>query len=121
MAKKNDGKSEQGFGFGLGRMKELTQAFQKAQKVQEGAKKLQEELDQLEVQGVAGGGLVKVFMNGNQQPRRVEIDPNLLKEDAEVVAQQVTEAMQLAYDESTSVMRERMEKLTGGLTIPGQS
>ena len=121
MAKKNDGKSEQGFGFGLGRMKELTQAFQKAQKVQEGAKKLQEELDQLEVQGVAGGGLVKVFMNGNQQPRRVEIDPNLLKEDAEVVAQQVTKAMQSAYDESTSVMRERMEKLTGGLTIPGQS
>ena len=121
MAKKNDGKSEQSFGFGLGRMKELTQAFQKAQKVQEGAKKLQEELDQLEVQGVAGGGLVKVFMSGNQQPRRVEIDPNLLKEDAEVVAQQVTKAMQLAYNESTSAMRERMERLTGALNIPGPS
>ena len=109
MAKKNDGKSEKGFGFGLGKVKELTEAFKKAQVVQEGAKKLQEELDQLEVQGVAGGGLVKVFMNGNQQPRRVEIDPNLLKEDAEVVAQQVTEAMKLAYEESTSAMRERME------------
>ena len=121
MAKKNDGKSEQGFGFGLGKMKELTEAFKKAQQVQEGAKKLQEELDQLEVQGVAGGGLVKVFMSGNQQPRRVEIDPNLLKEDAEVVAQQVTEAMKLAYKESTSAMRERMERLTGGLNIPGPS
>ena len=121
MSQKNDGKSEKGFGFGLGKVKELTEAFKKAQVVQEGAKKLQEELEQLEVQGVAGSGLVKVFMSGNQQPRRVEIDPNLLKEDAEVVAQQVTEAMQLAYDESTSVMRERMEKLTGGLTIPGQS
>ena len=119
MSQKNDGKSEKGFGFGLGKMKELTEAFKKAQQVQEGAKKLQEELDQLEVQGVAGGGLVKVFMSGNQQPRRVEIDPNLLKEDAE--AQQVTKAMQLAYNESTSAMRERMEKLTGGLSIPGQS
>ena len=121
MSQKNDGKSEKGFGFGLGKVKELTEAFKKAQVVQEGAKKLQEELEQLEVQGVAGSGLVKVFMSGNQQPRRVEIDPNLLKEDAEVVAQQVTEAMQSAYEESASVMREGMEKLTGGLTIPGQS
>ena len=120
MSENKDGKGK-GFGFGLGKMKELTEAFKKAQQVQEGAKQLQEELEQLEVQGVAGGGLVKVFMSGNQQPRRVEIDPNLLKEDAEVVAQQVTEAMQSAYEESTSVMRERMEKLTGGLTIPGQS
>ena len=120
MSENKDSKGK-GFGFGLGKMKELTEAFKKAQQVHEGAKQLQEELEQLEVQGVAGGGLVKVFMSGNQQPRRVEIDPNLLKEDAEVVAQQVTEAMQSAYEESTSVMRERMEKLTGGLSIPGQS
>lgn len=45
----------QGFGFGLGKMKELTEAFKKAQQVQEGAKKLQEELDQMEIEGEAGG------------------------------------------------------------------
>ncbi len=37
----------QGFGFGLGKMKELTEAFKKAQQVQEGAKRLQEELEQM--------------------------------------------------------------------------
>lgn len=45
----------QGFGFGLGKMKELAEAFKKAQEVQEGAKKLQEDLDNLEIEGEAGG------------------------------------------------------------------
>ncbi|MGK7920721.1 MAG: YbaB/EbfC family nucleoid-associated protein [Trichodesmium sp.] len=108
-----------GFGFGLGKMKELTEAFKKAQQVQEGAKQLQEELDQLEVEGVAGGGLVKVFLSGNQEPRRVEISPDALGEGAEVISELVTAAMLDAYSKSTATMRERMEELTGGLNLPG--
>ncbi|MEM1172519.1 MAG: YbaB/EbfC family nucleoid-associated protein [Cyanobacteria bacterium P01_H01_bin.35] len=108
-----------GFGFGLGKMKELTEAFKKAQQVQEGAKQLQEELDQLEVEGTAGGGLVKVFLSGNQEPRRVEISPDALGEGAEVISELVTAAMLDAYTKSTATMRERMEELTGGLNIPG--
>ncbi|MGD1702573.1 YbaB/EbfC family nucleoid-associated protein [Dapis sp. BLCC M229] len=109
------------FGGGLGKMKELTEAFKKAQQVQEGAKQLQEELDQLEVEGVAGGGLVKVFLSGNQEPRRVEISPDALGEGAEVISELVTAAMLDAYTKSTATMRERMEDLTGGLNIPGLS
>lgn len=112
-------KDKQGFGFGLGKMKELTEAFKKAQQVQEGAKKLQEELDSLEVPGEAGGGLVKVYLSGNQEPRRVEISADVLGEGADVVSQLVLEAMQAAYVQSTTTMRERMEELTGGLELPG--
>ena len=65
----------QGFGFGLGKMKELTDAIKKAQQVQEGAKDLQEELENMEIEGIAQGGLVKVVMSGNQEPKRVEIAP----------------------------------------------
>nr|WP_305778135.1 YbaB/EbfC family nucleoid-associated protein [Hydrocoleum sp. CS-953] len=108
-----------GFGFGLGKMKELTEAFKKAQQVQEGAKQLQEELDKLEVEGLAGGGLVKVFLSGNQEPRRVEISPDALGEGAEVISELVTAAMLDAYTKSTATMRERMEELTGGLNLPG--
>ena len=118
MSENKDSKGK-GFGFGLGKMRELTEAFKKAQEVQEGAKKLQEELEQLEVEGSAGEGLVKVFMSGNQQPKRVEISPDVLKEDANRVNQLVTEAMQDAYKKSTTTMRERMEELTGGLNLPG--
>ncbi|WP_377477376.1 MAG: YbaB/EbfC family nucleoid-associated protein [Microcoleus anatoxicus] len=108
-----------GFGFGLGKMKELTEAFKKAQQVQEGAKKLQEELDQMEIEGTAGGGLVKVFLSGNQEPRRVEISPDALGEGADVVSELVTVAMLDAYTKSTMTMREKMEELTGGLNLPG--
>ena len=118
MSENKDGKGK-GFGFGLGKMKELTEAFKKAQQVQEGAKQLQEELEQLEVEGSAHGGLVKVFMSGNQQPKRVEISEDVLNEGAKVVADLVTAAMKDAYNKSTTTMRERMEELTGGLNLPG--
>lgn len=109
----------QGFGFGLGKMKELAEAFKKAQQVQEGAKKLQEELEQMEIAGEAGGGLVKVVLSGNQEPRRVEISPDVLGEGAEVLSDLVTAAMRDAYNKSTATMRERMEELTSGLELPG--
>lgn len=109
----------QGFGFGLGKMKELAEAFKKAQQVQEGAKKLQEELEQMEIEGEAGGGLVKVVLSGNQEPLRVTISPDVLGEGADVLSDLVTAAMKDAYNKSTTTMRERMEELTGGLNLPG--
>ncbi|AKG23256.1 YbaB/EbfC family nucleoid-associated protein [Calothrix sp. 336/3] len=106
-------------GFGLGKMKELAEAFKKAQQVQEGAKRLQEELEQMEIQGEAGGGLVKVIVSGNQEPKRVEISADALGEGVEVLSDLVTAAMKDAYNKSTATMRERMEDLTSGLELPG--
>jgi DNA-binding YbaB/EbfC family protein len=109
----------QGFGFGLGKMKELAEAFKKAQQVQEGAKRLQEELEQMEIQGESGGGLVKVIVSGNQEPKRVEISPEAVAQGPELLSDLVTVAMKNAYDKSTATMRERMEDLTSGLELPG--
>lgn len=109
----------QGFGFGLGKMKELTDAFKKAQQVQEGAKRLQEELEQMEIEGEAGGGLVKVVLSGNQEPLKVTLSPDALNEGADVVSDLVLTAMKNAYANSTATMREKMEELTGGLNLPG--
>jgi nucleoid-associated protein EbfC len=109
----------QGFGFGLGKMKELKEAFQKAQQVQEGAKRLQEELEQMEIEGSSGGGMVTVTMSGNQEPRSVVISEKALGEGAEVLSDLVKAAMLDAYNKSTATMREQMEELTGGLNLPG--
>jgi nucleoid-associated protein EbfC len=106
----------QGFGFGLGQIKE---AFQKAKQVQEGAKKLQEELEQMEIQGESSDGLVKVTLSGNQEPRSVEISPDALAKGAEALSVTITEAMKDAYEKSTETMRTRMEDLTSGLNLPG--
>jgi DNA-binding YbaB/EbfC family protein len=108
-----------GFGFGLGKMKESAQAIQKAQQVQEDAKKLQEELEKTEIEGQAGNGLVKVVMSGNQEPLRVEISAEALGEGAEVLSDLVFAAMKNAYTASTETMRQRMEALTANLQLPG--
>lgn len=107
----------QGFGFGLGKMKELTDALKKAQQVQQGAQQIQQELEQMEVVGESGGGLVKVIVNGNQTPRRVEIAPEAMEQGSEILSDLVTAAMKDAYEKSTDKMRERMEELTSGLGL----
>lgn len=110
---------KQGFGFGLGKMKELADAFKKAQQVQEGAKRLQEELEQMEIEGQSEDGLVKVVLNGNQEPRHVQISPDALGQGAEALSAIVAAAMKDAYEKSTATMRSRMEELTSGLDLPG--
>ena len=102
-----------------GRQTVAYKAFKKAQQVQEGAKRLQEELEQMEILGESGGGLVKVVVSGNQEPKRVEIAPSALAEGPEVLSDLVAAAMKDAYKKSTETMRERMEDLTSGLELPG--
>ena len=110
-----------GFGFGLGKMKELTEAFKKAQQVQEGAKQLQEELEQMEIEGQSPDGLVRVILSGNQEPRQVDISAEAISQagNAEALSLMVTAAMIDAYNKSTATMRDRMEELTSGLNLPG--
>jgi len=109
----------QGFGFGLGKMKELAEAFKKAQEVQQGAKQLQEELEQMEIEGSSADGSVKVVLSGNQEPLRVEISEAAIAQGAAALSDTVTNAMKDAYEKSTATMRERMEELTSGLNLPG--
>ena len=108
-----------GGGFGLGKMKELADAFKKAQQVQEDAKKLQEELEKMEIS--SADGLVVVTLSGNQEPRSVVIKPEAMSKSAEELSELVMAAMTDAYEQSTETMRERMESLTAGLNIPGLS
>ncbi|MBR8830689.1 MAG: Nucleoid-associated protein YbaB [Chroococcopsis gigantea SAG 12.99] len=109
----------QGFGFGLGKIKELQEAFKKAQQVQEGAKVLQEELEQMDIPGASDDGLVTVYLSGNQEPRKIDISPDLLQKDPEIISATILEAMKKAYTASTETMRSKMEDLTSGLNLPG--
>ncbi|MBO1349316.1 MAG: YbaB/EbfC family nucleoid-associated protein [Hormoscilla sp. GUM202] len=100
--------------LGLGVMKMLTEALKKAQQVQEDGQQLQSELEELEVEGSAGGGLVKVVFNGEQRPQRVTIAPELMSQEADVVSDLVTAAMVDAYNKSTETRQECMQNITEG-------
>ncbi|MEB3201048.1 MAG: YbaB/EbfC family nucleoid-associated protein [Synechococcaceae cyanobacterium] len=110
-------------GFGLPNFGQLTEAFRKAQQIQQDAQKLQDELDAMEIEGQSANGQVSVWLSGNQQPLRVRLDPAVLSGTAEQAEQAVLEALSQAYERSTGTMRERMEDLTGGLdlNLPGLS
>ncbi|MBF2097108.1 MAG: YbaB/EbfC family nucleoid-associated protein [Gloeomargaritaceae cyanobacterium C42_A2020_066] len=113
------GKEGKGFGFGLGKMKELADAIRKAQQVQDEAIRMQQELDAMEIEGQAGDGLVKIFLSGNQEPRRVEIDPAALEgKTAEELSALVYTALRGAYESSTATMKAKMDNLTSGLGLP---
>jgi DNA-binding YbaB/EbfC family protein len=108
-----------GFGLGLGKMKELAEAFKKAQQVQEGARELQQELETMEIEAQSEDGLVTVVVSGNQEPKRVEIKEEALAKGAEALSELVSNTMKDAYGKSTDLMRERMENLTSGFGLPG--
>ena len=106
-------------GFGLPNFGQLTEAFKKAQQIQQDAQKLQEELDAMEIEGSSVDGKDSIWLSGNQQPLRVRLDPELLASGQEATEAATLEALQNAYAQSTATMKERMEELTGGLNLPG--
>ncbi len=103
--------------FGLPNFGQLTEAFRKAQQIQQEAQKLQEELDSMEIEGKSEDGRVSIWLSGNQQPLKVRIDQSLLKEDIETNELTILSALLNAYESSTKTMKDKMEALTGGLNL----
>ena len=108
-------------GFGLPNFGQITEAFKKAQQIQQNAQKLQEELEVMEIEGANDDKRAKIWVSGNQKPLRVEIDQSLLSEEKELIEEAILAAMKSAHEISTTTMKERMGDITGGfkLNLPG--
>ena len=105
-------------GFGLPNFGQITEAFKKAQQIQQNAQKLQEELDEMELEGKSKDGTVSVWLSGNQKPIRVTIDESLMAKGKDAIEHATLEALESAYEISTDTMKERMNEITGGLNLP---
>ena len=96
----------------MGLMKQAAQLQSKMQA-------LQEELDQTEVDGTAGGGLVTVRMTAKSDLKGVSIDPSLLKPDEKEILEDLLVAAHAdARRKAETLMQEKMKGLTGGLPLP---
>ncbi|KFN50414.1 hypothetical protein P873_07060 [Arenimonas composti TR7-09 = DSM 18010] len=91
--------------------------MQQAQRMQENMKRAQEELANVEVQGQAGGGMVKVNLTGKMECRGVRIDPSVLA-DAEMLEDLVTAAFNDAVNKANAEAEKRMSAATAGMPIP---
>ena len=106
-------------GFALPNFGQLTEAFRKAQQIQQDAAKLQDELDTMVIEGKSADGRVRICVSGNQTPLQVELDPALLADGKAAVEMAVLQAIQAAHQESVEVMKGRMQTLAGDLNVPG--
>ncbi|MGX1197634.1 YbaB/EbfC family nucleoid-associated protein [Parvibaculum sp.] len=100
-------------------MKNLGDMMKQARELQGKMEQLQTELETLEVQGSAGGGMVNVTMTGKGEMTKVAIDPSLMKEDErEILEDLIVAASADAKGKAERAAQEKMKELTGGLQLP---
>ena len=93
--------------------------MKQAAQLQSKMEALQAELDQIEVEGTAGGDLVKVRLTAKSDLKCVSIDASLWKpEDREIVEDLIIAAHADARRKAEAVMQDKMKQLTGGLPLP---
>lgn len=94
--------------------------LKQVQKMQEQLQKTAEQAESFTADGQAGGGVVKAVVNGKMQIESIEVDPSILNADDREVLQ---EAIMVAVNSALTVVQERkreaLEKVTGGMPIPG--
>jgi len=91
--------------------------MKQAQQMQENMKKAQDELAQVEVEGQAGAGMVKVLMSCAHDVRRVAIDASVM-DDKEMLEDLVAAALNDAMRRVERISQERMAGFGAGLNLP---
>ena len=102
-------------GFDLGGL------LQQAKQLQERLTSVQEEIAARTAEGRAGGGMVTAVVNGRMELLSVEIDPSLLEKtpDRTMLQDLVVAAVNEALRAARALVADEMQKVTGGLPIPG--
>ena len=100
-------------------MKNLGNLMKQAQQMQAKMADMQAKLGEIEVEGAAGGGMVKVVVTGKGEARRIKIDPSLIvPDDAEMLEDLIVAAFNDARANSEAMSQSEMSKLTAGLPLP---
>src|SRR3954469_8525221 len=93
--------------------------LKQAQKMQRGIETLQTQLEAKELDITAGGGAVKIKVNGAGKFLALTLDPEFLKEDPKLVSDTVLTAVQDAAKQAKDYHEAEMQKVTGAFQLPG--
>ena len=96
----------------------LGNLMKQAQQMQENMKKAQAELANMEVEGQAGSGTVKVVMTCRHEVKRVMIDDSLVGDDKDMLEDLIVTAFNDAARKAEATSEQRMSSLTAGLPLP---
>ncbi|MFK5927530.1 MAG: YbaB/EbfC family nucleoid-associated protein [Desulfuromusa sp.] len=100
--------------------KGLGNIMKQAQQMQAKIARVQQEVENKEVEATAGGGMVTARANGKQQLLDLKIEKDVVDpEDVEMLQDLVLAAVNEAIKKSQEMIQEEMSKVTGGMNIPG--
>ena len=106
-----------GFPGGMGNMGNMMKQMKKVQKQME---EMQNQLGETEVEASSGGGAVTVKVNGKREVTAITIDEAVVDpEDVEMLQDLVMAAVNEAMRNADEMAAKEMNKLTGGMNIPG--
>ena len=93
--------------------------MKQAQELQKKMSEAQEKLNQIEVEGTSGGGLVKVISTAKGNIKKISIDDSLLKKDEkDILEDLIVAAINDAKQKGETSAQEHMKSITGGLSLP---
>ncbi|HHU91679.1 MAG TPA: YbaB/EbfC family nucleoid-associated protein [Halanaerobiaceae bacterium] len=98
----------------------INKLMKQAQQMQAQMAKMQEELEEKTLEATAGGGVVKVVVNGRQEFLDIKIDPEAVDpDDVEMLEDLILAAVNEALRKVQDMINQEMGKITGGMNIPG--
>ncbi|QAT49240.1 YbaB/EbfC family nucleoid-associated protein [Caproiciproducens sp. NJN-50] len=107
-------------GYGGGGASNLQQIARQAQKLQEQMAQTTQELEEKEYTASSGGDAVRATVTGKMELKSMEIKPEVVDpEDVEMLSDLVIAAVNEALRAAANDKTERMEKISGGLNVPG--
>jgi nucleoid-associated protein EbfC len=100
--------------------KNMNNMLKQAQQMQVKLAALQKELETREMETSSGGGMIKIKVNGKQELLAININPECIDpKDSEMLEELVLTAVNQAIKESQDMVQSAMDKVTGGINIPG--
>ena len=103
-----------------GKGNDMNSMIRQAQKMQEEMTRVQGELEQREFTATSGGGAVEVVITGKKQMKSITLKPEVVDpEDIEMLQDLILAAVNEAFSKAEETTSAEMEKVTGGLNIPG--
>ena len=101
----------------------MSKMLKQAQDVQKQIENVQNELDQLNINGESGGGMVKATVNGKMELLELSLQDDIFQEDKELVEDLIISAVNNAMTKAQEESQSRMNAVTGGMLgnmkIPG--
>jgi len=96
----------------------LGSLMKQAQQMQEQMQSAQEELSHLEVEGEAGGGMVRLTMTCRHEVRNIQVDDALLGEDKDMLEDILAAAFNDALRKVEKTTQDKMSGMTSGMNLP---